>query len=60
MKILYVSHRYHTNQVHIMKGWHDRNVEVMFLAQYEGVSEIHDYVTFCRILFTIICKCCTM
>lgn len=48
MKILYVSHRYHTNQVHIMKGWHDRNVEVMFLAQYEGVSEIHDYVTFCR------------
>ena len=45
-RILYVSHRYHTNQVPIMKGWEDNRVEVLFLAQYEGVSEVHDYVRF--------------
>ena len=45
-RILYVSHRYHTNQVPIMKGWKDHGVEVLFLVQYEGVSEVHDYVRF--------------
>ena len=46
MKILYVAPRYHTNQVPIMKGWNECGVEVDFLAQYEGISEVHDYVQF--------------
>lgn len=46
MKILYVSHRYHTNQVPIMKGWGEYGAEVTFLAQYKGVSEIYDFVDF--------------
>lgn len=45
-RILYVSHRYHTNQVPIMKGWDGQGVQVLFMAQYEGVSEVHDYVIF--------------
>ena len=45
-RILYASHRYHTNQVPIMKGWDEKGVKVKFLAQYQGVSEIHDYVDF--------------
>lgn len=44
MKILYIAPRYHTNQVPIMKGWHDRGIDVMFMAQFQGVSEIHNYV----------------
>lgn len=46
MKLLYIAPRYHTNQVPVMKGWHDRGVEVHFFAQFEGVSEVHDYVNF--------------
>lgn len=46
MKLLYVAFRYHTNQVPVMKGWHDRGDEVYFFAQFEGVTEVHDYVNF--------------
>lgn len=49
MKILYVAPRYHTNQVPIMQGWHGKNVTVMFMAQFQGVSEVHDYVDFQQI-----------
>lgn len=46
MKLLYVGFRYHTNQVPIMKGWSQRGDEVYYFAQFEGVSEVHDYVNF--------------
>ena len=46
LKILYVAPRYHTNQVPIMRGWSERKCRVMFMAEFEGVSEIHDYVEF--------------
>ena len=46
IKLLYVAPRYHTNQVPIMQEFHQCGCQVMFLAQYEGVSEIHDYVDF--------------
>ena len=49
IKLLYVAPRYHTNQVPIMKGFHQYGYSVMFLAQYESVSEIHDYVDFRRL-----------
>lgn len=55
-RILYVSHRYHTNQVPIMKGWKSCGVNVLFMAQYEGVSEVHDYVQFCRMAPSAITK----
>lgn len=45
-RILYASHRYHTNQVPIMKGWYEKGVKVKFLAQYQGISEEHDYVEY--------------
>lgn len=48
MKLLYVAPRYHTNQVPIMHGFEQQGCRVMFLAQYEGVSETHDYVDFRR------------
>lgn len=44
--IVYVSHRYHTNQIPIMKGWREKGVEVSFFAQYQGVIEEHDYVNY--------------
>lgn len=49
MILLYIAPRYHTNQVPIMKGWHDRGDRVHFWAQFEGVSEVHDYVVFQKI-----------
>lgn len=49
MKLLYVAPRYHTNQVPIMHGFEQCGCQVMFLAQYEGVSEVHDYVDFLRL-----------
>lgn len=60
MRVLYVSHRYHTNQIPIMKGWYERGVKVMFLAQYVGVSEIHDYVEFCQMKPSFITKLCNL
>ena len=44
MKVLYMSHRYHTNQTTIMKGWVENGHEVRFLSQYEGKIEDHTYV----------------
>jgi len=49
MNILYVAPRYHTNQVPIMRGWSEHNCRVMFMAEFEGVSEVHDYVEFVRL-----------
>lgn len=44
MKVIYMSHRYHTNQTTIMKGWIDNGHEVRFLSQYEGKIEDYTYV----------------
>ena len=44
MKVLYMSHRYHTNQTTIMKGWVENGHEVRFLSQYAGKIEDYKYV----------------
>ena len=44
MKVLYMSHRYHTNQTTIMKGWIENGHEVRFLSQYAGKVEDYTYV----------------
>ena len=49
MKLLYIGPRYHTNQVPIMKGWMEHGDHVTFAAQFEGKSEVHDYVDFVKI-----------
>lgn len=56
MKILYVGHRFHTNQIPIMKGWNKLGVRPMFLAQYEGVGEVHDNVEFHLMKLSLLCK----
>ncbi len=44
MKVLYMSHRYHTNQTTIMKGWVENGHEIRFLSQYAGKVEDYTYV----------------
>lgn len=44
MKVIYMSHRYHTNQTTIMKGWVENGHEVRFLSQYAGKIEDYTYV----------------
>lgn len=44
MKVIYMSHRYHTNQTTIMKGWLENGHEVRFLSQYQGKVEDYTYV----------------
>lgn len=44
MNILYVATRYHTNQVPVMRGWHEDDANVKFMVQYCGAIESHDYV----------------
>lgn len=44
MKVLYMSHRYHTNQTTIMKGWKENGHEVRFISQYAGRVEDYTYV----------------
>lgn len=44
MKVLYMSHRYHTNQTTIMKGWVENGHEVRFISQYAGKVEDYTYV----------------
>lgn len=44
MRVLYMSHRYHTNQNTIMKGWVENKHEVCFLSQYAGKIEDYTYV----------------
>lgn len=44
MRILYMSHRYHTNQNTIMKGWRENGHEICFLSQYAGKIEDYTYV----------------
>lgn len=44
MKVLYMSHRYHTNQNTIMKGWKENGHEICFISQYAGKIEDYTYV----------------
>lgn len=44
MRVLYMSHRYHTNQTTIMKGWKENGHKVCFLSQYAGKVEDYTYV----------------
>ncbi len=44
MRVLYMSHRYHTNQNTIMKGWIENGHEIRFLSQYAGRIENYTYV----------------
>ena len=44
MKVLYMSHRYHTNQTAIVKGWIENGHEVRFLSQYAGKVEDYTYI----------------
>lgn len=44
MKVLYMSHRYHTNQNTIMKGWKDNGHEICFISQFAGKIEDYTYV----------------
>lgn len=44
MKVMYMSHRYHTNQTTIMKGWVENGHEVRFLSQFAGKIEDYTYV----------------
>lgn len=41
MRVMYMSHRYHTNQNAIVKGWQEHGDEVLFCSQYAG--KIEDY-----------------
>lgn len=44
MKVLYMSHRYHTNQNIIMKGWKENGHEICFISQFAGKIEDYTYV----------------
>jgi len=44
MKVLYMSHRYHTNQNTIMKGWKENGHEICFISQFAGKIEDYTYV----------------
>lgn len=44
MRVLYMSHRYHTNQNTIMKGWKENGHEVCFISQFAGKIEDYTYV----------------
>ena len=44
MRILYMSHRYHTNQATIMKGWIENGHEVRFLSHARGSIEDYSYI----------------
>lgn len=44
MKVIYMSHRYHTNQTTIMKGWAENGHEVRFLSQFAGKIEDYEYI----------------
>lgn len=45
MRFLYVAHRYHTNQVPIMKELREHGHEVCFVSHYQGKLEDYAYVT---------------
>lgn len=44
MRILYMSHRYHTNQATIMKGWIENGHQVRFLSHARGSIEDYSYI----------------
>lgn len=46
MRVLYIAPRYHTNQVPVMHGWKANGGTVCFMAQFCGVTEVHDDVQF--------------
>ena len=41
MKVIYILHRYHTNQIDLMKGWRENGHELLLLTQYSGGIEDH-------------------
>lgn len=43
MKVLYFAPMFHTNQIPIIKGWLANGDEVIFITQYRGVTENHEY-----------------
>ncbi len=45
MKVMYMSHRYHTNQNAIVRGWKQHGDEVLFLSQYAGRIEDYTEIT---------------
>ena len=55
-RVLYVGHRFHTNQIPVMQGWNEYGVKPMFLAQYEGVGEVHDNVEFRLMKLSLLCR----
>lgn len=55
-RVLYVGHRFHTNQIPVMQGWNEYGIKPMFLAQYEGVGEEHDSVEFRLMKLSLLCR----
>ena len=44
MRIMYVLHRHHTNQIAIIKGWKEHGDELKLLTWYTGKVEDHTAV----------------
>ena len=44
MRVMYVLHRYHTNQIAIMKGWKEHGDDLKLLTWYTGKVEDHSAV----------------
>ena len=44
MRVMYVLHRYHTNQIAIMKGWKEHGDDLKLLTWYTGRVEDHSAV----------------
>lgn len=43
MKVIYIAPMFHTNQVPIIKGWLEHGHQVIFVSQYKGKTENHQY-----------------
>lgn len=43
MKVMYIAPMFHTNQVPIVKGWLEHGHQVVFVSQYKGKTENHQY-----------------
>lgn len=39
MNVMYIAPRYHTNQIPVVEGWIKNGDQVLFLSQYNGVTE---------------------
>jgi len=56
IRLIYESHRYHTNQVQVMRGWKNYGAKIYFWATYQGVIESHEDVEFQLMKPSIITK----